>query len=104
MRKLTILLELRLSVELVCAQDDKLLEVLTEELANWSVFTSALQVNHLLDLKPKLTNDTVSKEDPWLLDTELTDRRTDLTEGRTFDTETETKPTWMTEEEWLLLD
>ena len=56
----------RLSVELVCAQDDKLLEVLTEELAKWSVFTSALQVNHFLDLEPELT--------------------------------------WMTEEEWLLLD
>ena len=58
------LLELRLSVELVCAQDDKLLEVLTEELANQSVFASALQANHFLDLKPELMNDTVSKEDP----------------------------------------
>ena len=56
----------RLSVELVCAQDDKLLEVLIEELAKQSVFTSALQVNHFLDLEPK--------------------------------------PTWMTEEEQILLD
>ena len=54
----------RLSVELICAQDDKLLEVLTEELANWSVFTSALQANHFSDLKPEPMNDTVSKEDP----------------------------------------
>ena len=54
----------RLSVELICAQDDNLLEVLTEELAKWSVFASALQVNHFLDLEPKLMNDTVSKEDP----------------------------------------
>ena len=54
----------RLLVELVCAQDNKLLEVLTEELANQSVFASALQANHFLDLEPKLTNDTVSKEDP----------------------------------------
>ena len=54
----------RLLVELICAQDDKLLEVLTEELANWSVFASALQANHFPDLKPELTNDIVSKEDP----------------------------------------
>ena len=54
----------RLLVELVCAQDDKLLEVLTEELANQSVFASALQVNHFPDLKPEPMNDTVSKEDP----------------------------------------
>ena len=45
----------RLSVELICAQDDKLLEVLTEELANQSVFASALQVNHFPDLEPELT-------------------------------------------------
>ena len=51
----------RLLVELVCAQDDKLLEVLTEELA---VFSSALQVNHFPDLKPEPMNNTVSKEDP----------------------------------------
>ena len=54
---------LRLLVELICAQDNKLLEVLTEELAKWSVFTSALQVNHFPDLKPKPMNDTVSRED-----------------------------------------
>ena len=54
----------RLSVELVCAQDNKLLEVLTEELAKRSVFTSALQVNHFPDLEPKPMNNTVSKEDP----------------------------------------
>ena len=47
------LLKLRLLVELICAQDDKLLEVLTEELANQSVFASALQANHFLDLKPE---------------------------------------------------
>ena len=58
------LLKLRLSVELICAQDNKLLEVLTEELANWSVFASALQVNHFSDLEPKPMKDTVSKEDP----------------------------------------
>ena len=54
----------RLLVELICAQDDKLLEVLTEELAHRSVFTSALQANHFPDLKPEPMNDTVSKEDP----------------------------------------
>ena len=53
----------RLSVELVCAQDNKLLEVLTEELAKQSVFASVLQANHFLDLQPKLMNDTVSRED-----------------------------------------
>ena len=50
----------KLLVELVCAQDNKLLEVLTEEL---SVFTSVLQANHFLDLEPKPMNDTVSRED-----------------------------------------
>ena len=54
----------RLLVELICAQDNKLLEVLTEELANQSVFASALQVNHFPDLEPEPMNDTVSKEDP----------------------------------------
>ena len=54
----------RLSVELICAQDNKLLEVLTEELAKWSVFASALQANYFPDLEPEPMNDTVSKEDP----------------------------------------
>ena len=53
----------RLSVELICAQDNKLLEVLTEELAKRSVFTSALQASHFLDLEHELMNDTVSRED-----------------------------------------
>ena len=61
------------------------------------MFTTALQVNHFPDLEPKLMNNTVSKEDPWLLNNEPT-------EGRTFNTETETEPTWITEEEQLLLD
>ena len=68
------------------------LEVLTEELAYQSVFASALQVNYFLDLKPELMNNTVSKK---TLSSSIlnkpTDGRTDLTEGRTFDTETETK-------------
>ena len=58
--------ELRLSVELVCAQDNKLLEVLTEELANRSVFASALQANHFSDLEPELTWTT--EEEQLLLD------------------------------------
>ena len=95
----------RLLVELICAQDNKLLEVLTEEqLTDLCSPLPCKQTTSLISNLNRWTTLWARKTLSSLIPNKPTDRRTDLTEGRTFNTETKTeldtdkrKNPWITE-------